>query len=232
MFTVRRAADRGHFDHGWLHTWHTFSFGHYFDRQHVSFRALRVMNEDIVQPGQGFGEHGHDNMEIVTLVLRGALQHRDSLGNGETLRPGEFQRMTAGKGIRHSEFNPSPTEPVHLYQIWLLPQQQGLTPSYEQKAFPVEGRHNQWQLVASPDTAHGSLKIHQNARIFLANLDPQQTLQHELSSSRHAWLQVLRGDVAVGAESLHAGDGLAVSAETNLQVTADSAAEILLFDLA
>ncbi len=151
MVAIRRAHQRGHFNHGWLDTYHTFSFGDYYDPAHTQVRSLRVMNEDRVAPGQGFGMHGHRDMEIVTYVLSGALEHRDSLGNGSVLRPGELQRMTAGTGIRHSEFNPSPDEPVHLYQIWLLPERPGLTPGYEQKAFPAEGRQNRWQLVASPD---------------------------------------------------------------------------------
>src|SRR5262245_31976479 len=169
MIRLRRAAERGHFNFGWLDTYHTFSFGEYFDPKHTQFRALRVMNEDRVAPGQGFGMHGHRDMEIVTIVLSGALEHRDSLGNGEVLRPGELQRMSAGTGIRHSEFNPSPSEPTHLYQIWLLPERQGLTPSYEQKAIPA-GQRNQLRLVASPDAADGSLTIHQDARLYLGQV--------------------------------------------------------------
>src|SRR3954466_11687255 len=159
MITIRRASDRGHANHGWLNTYHTFSFSGYRDPRHMGFRSLRVMNEDFVAPGQGFGTHPHDNMEIVTYVLEGALEHRDSMGNGEVLRPGEFQRMSAGTGITHSEFNPSATEPVHLYQIWLFPEQNGLTPSYEQKRIPESGRHNRLQLVASREAGDGSLLI-------------------------------------------------------------------------
>ncbi len=167
MITVRPSQQRGHFNHGWLDTFHTFSFGDYYDPQQMQFRALRVMNEDRVAAGQGFGMHGHRDMEIVTYVLEGALEHRDSLGNGSVLRPGELQRMTAGTGIRHSEFNPSADQGVHLYQIWLLPRQPGLTPGYEQKAFPAAGRRAAWQLVASPDAADGSLQIHQDADLFV-----------------------------------------------------------------
>src|SRR6476661_3998059 len=163
MFQVRKAEERGHFNHGWLDTAHTFAFADYYDPRHMGFRALRVINEDRVQPGQGFGTHGHRDMEIVTVVLEGALEHRDSLGNGEVLRPGELQRMTAGTGIRHSEFNPSEAEPVHLYQIWLMPERNGLTPSYEQKPIPTDGDPGRLRLVASPDGRDGSLTIRQDA---------------------------------------------------------------------
>lgn len=232
MLQVRRAADRGHFDHGWLDTHHTFSFSRYVDREHTRFRSLRVMNEDVVQPGQGFGTHPHENMEIVTYVLTGALEHRDSMGNGEVLRPGEFQRMTAGTGITHSEFNPSDSEPVHLYQIWLFPERNGLEPSYEQKAFDKAGRQNQLQLVASQDAAEGSLLIHQDARIYLGDLDEGAVVEHVIESGRHVWLQVLRGTVDVNGESLQTSDGVAISDEAAVSITGTSAAEIMLFDLA
>ena len=171
MIRVRRASERGHFDHGWLDTYHTFSFSRYYDPRQMGFRSLRVINEDRVAPGRGFGTHPHEDMEIVTYVLDGALAHRDSLGTGSTIRPGELQRMTAGTGIMHSEFNPSETEPVHLYQIWLLPEREGLEPSYEQRAFPEEERHNRLRLVASPDGRDGSLTIRQDARLYLGSLD-------------------------------------------------------------
>jgi hypothetical protein len=232
MYRVRKAADRGHFNHGWLDTFHTFSFSEYHDPAHTQFRSLRVMNEDRVAPGQGFGMHGHRDMEIVTFVLSGALQHKDSLGNGEVLRPGEVQQMTAGSGIRHSEFNPSVNEPVHLYQIWLLPERPGLQPGYAQKAFDVAGRENRWQLSASHDGREGSLVIHQDAAIFRASLAAGKSLEHQLAPGRHAWLQVFSGEVTVGGHKLSAGDGLAVSEETALTVTADQAADLLLFDLA
>jgi redox-sensitive bicupin YhaK (pirin superfamily) len=232
MIRVRKAAERGHFDHGWLDTYHTFSFARYYDPRHMGFRALRVINDDRVAPGRGFGTHGHEDMEIVTYVLRGALEHRDSLGTGSTIRPGELQRMTAGTGITHSEFNPSPTEPVHLYQIWLLPERKGLKPSYEQKAFPEEERWNRLRLVASPDGEGGSLSIRQDARLFLASLEERQEVSHELTPGRHAWLQVLRGGVSLNGSTLSAGDGAAVSAESDLTIRADGSSEVLLFDLA
>ena len=232
MIRLRKSAERGHFDHGWLDTRHTFSFSRYHDPRYMGFRALRVVNEDRVQPGQGFGIHGHEDMEIVTYVLSGALAHRDSLGTGSTLRPGELQRMTAGTGITHSEFNPSPTEPVHFYQIWLLPEREGLEPSYEQRAFPEEERHNRLRLVASSDGRDGSLIIRQDARLFLATLDGGREVSHEFSSVRHAWVQVLRGGVSLNGLTLSAGDGAAVSAESRLKIRADGPSEVLLFDLA
>jgi quercetin 2,3-dioxygenase len=232
MLQVRRSSERGHFDHGWLNTYHTFSFGHYRDLKHMGFRALRVMNEDYVQPGQGFGTHPHQDMEIVTYVLAGALEHKDSMGNGEVLRPGEFQRMTAGTGITHSEFNPSASEPVHLYQIWLLPARKGLEPSYEQKRFAEDERLNRLRLVASPDGADGSLLIHQDARVYLSTISNGTQIKHPLSAGRHAWLQVLRGAVSVNGQPLDTSDGAAASEETQLSIEADGEAEIMLFDLA
>ncbi len=232
MFRIRRSEDRGFADHGWLQTFHTFSFASYQDANHVQFRSLRVMNEDRVAPGQGFGTHPHNDMEIVTYVLEGALEHRDSMGNGEVLHPGEFQRMSAGTGITHSEFNPSKTTPVHLYQIWLRPERKGIEPSYEQKAFSAEERRNRLQLVASSNAADGSLLIHQDARIFLGDLDASEKLQIEIPPERHLWLQILRGSVTVNDEILHAGDGLAVSDERALTIKANIAAETMLFDLA
>jgi len=232
MITLRRAEDRGHANHGWLDTYHTFSFAAYHDPAHVHFRALRVMNEDVVAPGQGFGTHPHDNMEIVTCVLEGALEHRDSMGNGEVLRPGEFQRMSAGTGITHSEFNPSADEPVHLYQIWLFPERKGIEPSYEQKSFPEEERHNKLRLVASRDAAEGSLLIHTAARIYLSSIDAGREVEYELEPGRHAWLQVLRGSLTLNGLELKASDGAAVSDEEALDIAASTDAEILLFDLA
>jgi redox-sensitive bicupin YhaK (pirin superfamily) len=232
MIKIRKAEERGHADHGWLNTYHTFSFSSYRDPAHTHFRALRVMNEDFVAPGEGFGTHPHENMEIVTYVLSGALEHKDSMGNGEVLRPGEFQRMSAGTGITHSEFNPSSTEPVHLYQIWLFPKEKGITPSYEQKRFAEEERHNRLRLVASRDAAEGSLLIHQDARIYLSSLDKGQQVSHELADKRHAWLQVLRGSVTLNGEHLSTSDGAAVSDQTQLTIEANDDAEIMLFDLA
>jgi redox-sensitive bicupin YhaK (pirin superfamily) len=232
MIRVRPAHERGHANHGWLNTYHTFSFSTYRDAAHNQFRALRVMNEDWVAPGQGFGTHPHRDMEIVTYVLAGALEHKDSMGNGEVLRPGEFQRMTAGTGITHSEFNPSHDEPVHLYQIWLFPERNGLTPSYEQKRFADEERHNRLRLVASRDAAEGSLLIHQDARILLGTLDPGVSVSHSLATGRHAWLQVLRGSVTVNGVKLNTSDGAAISDETELTIQATDQAEVMLFDLA
>jgi redox-sensitive bicupin YhaK (pirin superfamily) len=231
MIRVRKSADRGHFDHGWLDTSHTFSFADYYDPEHMGFRSLRVINEDRVRPGQGFGTHGHRDMEIVSYVLEGSLQHKDSLGHGAVLRPGEFQRITAGTGIMHSEFNPSRTEPVHFYQIWLLPEGRGLTPGYEQKAFAETERQGRLRLVASRDGRDGSLTIHQDADIFLASL-ADQGVSHELKPGRHAWVQVLRGKVDLGGVALGEGDGAAVSDEAALRLVADGRAEVMLFDLA
>ena len=231
MIVKRLSGERGHADHGWLNTFHTFSFANYHDPSHMGFRSLRVMNEDFIQPGMGFGTHGHRDMEIITYVLSGALEHKDSMGNGEVLRPGEFQRMSAGSGIRHSEFNPSGTEPVHLYQIWLLPISLGIEPSYEQKNFPELERHNRLRLVASQDAADGSLRIHQDARIYLANLDEGHSVNHSMLSGRHAWLQVLRGNVVLNGQSLEVSDGAAISQESLLEIKATQSAEIMLFDM-
>jgi len=232
MILVRKAHDRGHVNHGWLDTFHTFSFSSYYDPDHVRFRSLRVMNEDVVAPGQGFGTHPHNDMEIVTYVLEGALEHKDSMGNGEVLRPGEFQRMSAGTGITHSEFNPSPAEPVHLYQIWLFPERKGIEPSYEQKRFPEADRRNRLQLVASRTAEQGSLLIHQDARIYLAEVEAGKEVALELAAGRSAWLQVLRGGVALSGVPLQTSDGAAVSDERSLTIRATSDAEIMLFDLA
>jgi len=232
MIQVRKAADRGYAHHGWLEAYHTFSFAGYVDRDHVHFRSLRVMNEDRVAPGQGFGTHPHNDMEIVTYVLEGALEHKDSMDNGEVLRPGEFQRMTAGTGITHSEFNPSADEPVHLYQIWLFPDRKGHTPSYQQKRFPDEQLSNKLRVVASPDAEDGSLMIHQDAKIFLSKLDASAVVEHPLAESRHAWLQVLRGKVTVNDHALDTSDGVAISDERVLKIEANEEAEIMLFDLA
>jgi redox-sensitive bicupin YhaK (pirin superfamily) len=228
---VRRAAERGHAQYHWLDTWHTFSFNTCYDPAQMGFRALRVINEDRVQPSEGFGMHGHRDMEIITYVLEGALEHRDSLGTGSVLRPCEFQRMSAGTGIRHSEFNPSQTELVHLYQIWLLPNQKGLTPSYEQKSFPEVERQGRLRLVASPDAQDGSLLIHQDARVYLSTLDGDQEIRYDLRPGRHAWLQVLRGSVALNGQALGTSDGAAISDETRLSIRATKSSEVMLFDL-
>ena len=231
MRQLRRATDRGHADHGWLDTWHTFSFADYQDSRHMGFRTLRVMNEDKVTGGTGFGSHPHRDMEIVTCVLSGALEHSDSMGHGAVLRPGEMQRITAGKGMLHSEFNPSATEPVHLYQVWITPRARGLTPSYEQKAFDPAQRRNRLQLVASPDGADGSLTIQQDARLYLADLDVGKEVEYSIPTGNGVWLQVVRGEVEVNGDRLGASDGMAVEGEGSLTVRASEAAEFMMFDL-
>jgi redox-sensitive bicupin YhaK (pirin superfamily) len=232
MIQLRKSGDRGHADHGWLNTYHTFSFADYQDPSHMGFRSLRVINEDRVQSGMGFGTHGHRDMEIISYVLEGALEHKDSMGNGEVLRPGEFQRMSAGAGVRHSEFNPSVTEPVHFYQIWLLPQSKGIQPSYEQKFFTEDEKRGKLRIVASPDGAEGSLTIHQDAKVYLSTLNPGESVKHTMLAGRHAWLQVLRGSVSVNGTLLETSDGLAVSDERSLTIVGERSAEAMLFDLA
>jgi redox-sensitive bicupin YhaK (pirin superfamily) len=232
MIRLRRSADRGHFDHGWLDTRHTFSFADYDDPAHRGFRQLRVINEDRVQPGQGFGTHFHRDMEILSYVLEGALEHRDSLGTGSVIRPGEVQRMTAGTGVRHSEFNPSSSEPVHFLQIWIFPERRGLAPGYEQKAFPAESRRGTLRLIASRDGRDGSLTIHQDAAVYASLLSAGERVERAIAPGRHGWLQVARGTVRLGGQELFAGDGAAVSEETRVAVEGVSDAEVLLFDLA
>jgi redox-sensitive bicupin YhaK (pirin superfamily) len=232
MITVRRSGDRGHFDQGWLDTRHTFSFADYHDPAHMGFRSLRVINEDRVQPGQGFGMHPHRDMEIVSYVVSGALAHEDSMGNGSAIRPGEVQRMSAGTGVVHGEFNHSRTEPVHFLQIWILPANHGLAPGYEQKRFPDEEKRGRLRLVASPDGAGGSVTVHQDARLYAALLAPGQAVTHPLAQGRHAWVQVIRGEVEASGERLAAGDGAAVSGEPGLSLRGVQDAEVLVFDLA
>lgn len=232
MMTIRRAAERGHFNHGWLDTFHTFSFAGYYDPDHMGFRVLRVINEDRVAPGQGFGTHPHDNMEILTYVLEGALQHKDSMGNGSVIRPGELQRMTAGSGVTHSEFNASDSEPVHLYQIWILPGRRGLTPGYEQKAFPADETDGPVRLVASRDGRDGSLTIHQDAGVSLIRLDPGKKLAVPLDPERHAWVQVARGSLTLNGRELGTSDGAALEGESAAEfATGSEGAEAILFDL-
>ena len=232
MITIRRANERGHADHGWLDTYHTFSFADYHDPAHMGFRALRVINEDRVAPGGGFGTHGHRDMEIITYVLDGALQHRDSMGNGSIIRPGDVQRMTAGTGVTHSEFNPSAGEQVHLLQIWILPERSGLPPGYEQRTFSADERRGRLKLVASRSARDGSLAVHQDADLFAALLSPGQELVHALGPKRHAWVQVARGALAVNGTEVAAGDGVALSEEPRVVLRAEQPTEILLFDLA
>lgn len=232
MLNIRPAHERGHANYGWLNTYHTFSFSSYQDPKHNRFRSLRVMNEDIVAPNAGFGTHPHDNMEIVTYVLSGALEHKDSMGHGEILHAGELQRMTAGTGITHSEFNPSHSEPVHLYQIWLYPEQQSLPPSYEQRRFNPEERRGRLQLVAARAPHSEALRIHQDAQIYLADVDANATIQYAIHPGRHVWTQVLRGNLIVNGVPLQTSDGLAVSDEHALSLQSPSNAELMLFDLA
>jgi redox-sensitive bicupin YhaK (pirin superfamily) len=232
MIAIRKSEARGHANHGWLDSYHTFSFANYYDPNYMSFRSLRVINEDIINPGKGFGTHGHRDMEIVTYVLSGALEHKDSLGTGAVIKPGEVQRMSAGTGIQHSEFNHSQTDPVHLLQIWLLPDTNGLQPSYEQRDFPVEERHGKLRLVAARDARDGAVKIHQDVDLYAAVLDKDSRVSHALQSNRYAWVQVARGSVLLNGLPLENGDGAAVSDEAEVVIEATADAEILLFDLA
>lgn len=231
MITPRPSAARGHLDHGWLDTYHTFSFNTYYDPAHMGFRALRVINEDYVAPGRGFGEHAHDNMEIITVVLNGSLEHRDSMGNGEVLHPGEVQYMSAGTGIRHSEFNPASDKPLHLMQIWLLPNAQNLKPDYAQKPFPAEKRQDKLLLVASKDGRHGSITIHSDAELYVSRLATAKSVQHKVGKKKHAWVQVLSGELDIHGAHLSAGDGAAISDEDTIRIEALKDAEFLLFDL-
>jgi redox-sensitive bicupin YhaK (pirin superfamily) len=232
MIHIRKSEDRGHFDHGWLDTYHTFSFADYYDPEHMSFRALRVINEDRVEPQTGFGRHPHREMEIITYVLDGELTHHDSMGNGSVIRPGEVQRMTAGSGIEHSEENNSPTDEVHLLQIWIRPNEKGLTPEYEQKSIPEKAEKNKLYMIASPVGGNGSLKIHQDVKLYSAIIGAGEKIEFELEKDRHAWVQVARGTVDLNGNQLKQGDGAGVSKETDLTISAEENSEILLFDLA
>lgn len=231
MKSIRRSSERGGADHGWLKTKHSFSFAGYYDPHQMGFRALRVMNEDRVGPGQGFGTHSHDNMEIISYVMSGSLEHKDSMGNGEVLKPGEFQRISAGSGIMHSEFNPSSTDAVHFYQIWITPGKRNTTPSYQQKEYPLKDKLGRLLLVASPSGKDGSLSIHQDAEIFLSVSDGRE-VRHELKPGRHAWLQVLGGAITVNGTELWTSDGIAISEERELVISGQSDSEFMLFDLA
>lgn len=232
MITIRRSSDRGHANHGWLDSYHTFSFANYFDPDHVQFRSLRVINEDRIAPNGGFPTHPHRDMEIVTYVISGALAHKDSLGNTETIGAHGIQRFSAGTGIAHSEFNPSATEATHILQIWLFPEQQGLTPSYEQKVFAPEKQQGEWVKLASRDASDGSVKIHQDAAIFSTVIPAGETQAYAVDSERHAWIQIVKGEVTLNGHHLFPGDGAAVSDEAVLTLTATTEAEVVLFDLA
>ena len=232
MITIRKSEARGHFNFGWLETYHTFSFDQYFDPAHSHFHSLRVINEDRVRAGQGFPTHSHRDMEIITYILSGSLEHRDSMGNGSVIRPGDVQRMTAGTGVSHSEFNPSPGEACHLLQIWIMPKAKKLTPSYEQKFFGENERRGKLCLIAADDGGGGAVTINQDARVYASLLDAGKSITYQLDESRSAWLQVARGSLNLNGQVLSQGDGAAITSETELTVTAADASEFLLFDLA
>ena len=232
MLDVRRADDRGLANLGWLNSRHTFSFGHYFDPRHMGFGALRVINEDRVQPGRGFDTHGHRDMEIISYVLDGALEHRDSMGNGSTIRPGDVQRMSAGTGVRHSEYNASSTDPVHFLQIWVLPEAAGIAPSYEQRRYPDEEKRGRLRLVASAEGRDDSVTMHQDLNLYASLLAPGEAVTHQVIASRQAWVQVARGAVTVNGGALGAGDGFATTDLGAITVEGLEVAEILLFDMA
>jgi redox-sensitive bicupin YhaK (pirin superfamily) len=232
MITVRRREERGHFNFGWLDTYHTFSFADYYDPQYMGFRSLRVINEDRVHPGRGFPTHPHRDMEIITYILEGALEHKDSMGTGSVIRPGEVQRMSAGTGVTHSEHNHSRDESVHLLQIWLMPERGGLKPSYEQKMFQTDEKLGALRLIASPDGEQDSVTVHQDVKLYAALLEAGQEVTHRLMPSRHAWAQVARGEVTINGQLLRQGDGAAISGETDLTISGKEPSEVLLFDLA
>ena len=232
MITIRRSEDRGHANHGWLDSYHTFSFANYYDPRHVQFRSLRVINEDRIAPGAGFPTHPHRNMEIITYVITGSLSHKDSIGNGETIGARGVQRFSAGTGITHSEFNPSNVEATHLLQIWIVPEQTGITPSYEQKDFASEVRSRHWVKLASRDASDGSVKIHQDASIFAVVIDVGKSQTYELEAARNAWVQVVQGEVSLNGHTLYAGDAAAIQKEAILNFDAIQETELLLFDLA
>jgi quercetin 2,3-dioxygenase len=231
MFLLRPANQRGLADHGWLKSYHSFSFADYHDPRHMGFRALRVINEDRVQPGRGFGAHSHRDMEIISYVLEGGLRHKDSLGTGSVIQPGDVQRMSAGRGVTHSEFNASNSELVHFLQIWLIPIQRGLQPSYEQKAFTPEAKAGKLLLVASPEGSGGSVVVHSDARLYAGSFDAGQSHALQLAPGRHAWVQVARGALKVQGQALSAGDGAALSEEAQLVIEGTSNGEVLVFDL-
>ena len=230
MISIRHRNERGHANHGWLDTYHTLSFDTYHDPNYMGFRSLRVINEDRVAPGRGFPTHGHRDMEILTYILDGALQHKDSIGTGSVIRVGEIQRMSAGTGVRHSEFNASQTEPVHLLQIWIMPEVLHIQPSYEQKKIDHDNMRGKWLLIASRNPSESAVQIQQDAKLCAAVLDDHQVLEYEIKTGRHAWLQIARGNVQANGVSLQAGDGAAYSAEPAVQLAGKG--EVLLFDLA
>ena len=231
MIALRKSGERGHANHGWLDSYHSFSFADYYDAQHMGFGSLRVINEDVVQPGRGFGTHGHRDMEIITYILEGALEHKDSMGNGSVIRPGDVQRMSAGKGVQHSEFNPSSSELVHLLQIWIEPNAIGIQPGYEEKHFDAASKRGRLRPIATGDGREGSVKIHQDAAVYAALLDGAERVSHALDPGRKAYVHVARGKVAVNGQPLAAGDALQASGEAAVVIETGDNAEILLFDL-
>jgi redox-sensitive bicupin YhaK (pirin superfamily) len=231
MLEIRRSQERGFADHGWLKSFHTFSFADYHDPRHMGFGALRVINEDRVRPGAGFGTHGHRDMEIISYVLEGALEHKDSMGNGSVIRPGDVQRMSAGTGVLHSEYNPSDKEPVHFLQIWIEPGERGIPPGYEEKHFAAAAKRGKLTLVASPDGRAGSVRIHQDASLHAALVDGAEEVRHALAAGRKAWVHVARGEATVNGQALSAGDALQASGEREIVIGQGRDAEILLFDL-
>ena len=232
MLTLRRAEERGHANHGWLDTHHTFSFADYYDPKFSGFGALRVINDDTVAAGAGFQPHSHRDMEIISYVLTGALEHKDSLGNGSVIRPGEVQLMSAGTGVTHSEYNASRESPVHFLQIWLQPSHQGLPPGYEQKHFSDADKHARLRLIGSPDGAEGSVRIHQDARVFATLLESGSTVIHPIALGRKVWVHVARGQANVAGVSINAGDGIAIENDEQISISSDEAGELLLFDVA
>lgn len=232
MIILRKSAERGHANHGWLNSYHTFSFANYYDPNYMGFRHLRVINEDVVHPNMGFGTHPHRDMEIITYVISGALEHKDSMGNTSVIRPGEVQIMSAGTGITHSEYNPSSSELVHLLQIWILPDQKGVKPRYDQKEYTEAEKHNQLCLVVSKDGRDRSVTIHQDMNLYASLLDTGKAINYQLPSQKYAWIQLIKGDLLVNDQILTAGDGAAIADETELALIAKTNAEFLLFELA
>lgn len=231
MIALRKSAERGYADHGWLKSFHTFSFAGYYDPEHMGYGSLRVINEDRVDPGEGFGKHPHRDMEIISYVLDGELEHKDSIGTGSVIRPGDVQRMSAGTGVFHSEYNPSPKNPVHFLQIWIEPSERGIQPSYEQKFFGPEDKRGKLRLVASPDARDGSVKIHQDAYLYATLVDGDEAVSHTLAEGRKAYVHVARGSVTVNGRPLRAGDALQADSESNIEIGEGRNAEVLLFDL-
>lgn len=232
MLTIRRSAERGHANHGWLDSFHTFSFANYYDPANMGFGALRVINDDRIAAGRGFGTHGHRDMEIITYVLDGAIAHKDSMGSGSTIQPGNVQRMSAGRGVMHSEFNPRADEETHLLQIWIEPDVTGIAPEYEEKAFSDEQKRGRLQALVSGDGIDGSMKIHQNACLYAGLFDGDESATLELAAGRRAWVHVARGSVTVNGVELSAGDAVAITDETRVALSGGKDAEVLVFDLA